>query len=91
MIALGPHDTYQDARASAQHYADALGSDVGIERGQPPLDAGKFMVRLLPRLANRNGWELRCEVVSPTGKMPEGPVPNGWIDPGIRPRSKVRR
>jgi hypothetical protein len=56
------HAKYLAAHKKAQHMANEMGVDVGIERN----DLFKeFRVFLLPRPENRSGHELRAEVVRP--------------------------
>ena len=55
---------YRDARADAQRQANVYQRDVGIEAAT---EYGRRVYRLvlLPKPAQRQGFELRCEVVSP--------------------------
>jgi hypothetical protein len=54
--------SYHDAEDYAIDQANASDLDVGIERN--PL-FGTFQVFFLPRPENRQGHELRCQVVTP--------------------------
>ncbi len=62
-------DTWYEARAAAQVWANELGMSVGIEK--PVILKGMarpyqgWTIKILPRKANRYGWETRCEVVDP--------------------------
>lgn len=53
---------WRPAREYAEEQANRLGVAHGIERVDNPLEKG-FVVRMLPRPENRQGWELRCEAV----------------------------
>lgn len=55
---------YSVARAEAQRRANVYRCDIGIEAAK---EYGRLVYRLLglPKPANRQGFELRCEVVSP--------------------------
>jgi hypothetical protein len=58
--------TYEAAFAWAQEYANANGQTMGLERNDGPLTRHEpFRVCMLPRPENRQGFELRCEVVDP--------------------------
>jgi hypothetical protein len=52
---------YQSVRAEAQKQANGTGFDYGIVKGECPPHYYMFM---LPCRENRQGYELRCEVVS---------------------------
>lgn len=59
------HD-YNAAYAEAVEKARATGLDVGIERKRCPIRGRDvYTVRFLPKPENRQGHELRCEVVTP--------------------------
>jgi hypothetical protein len=51
---------YHEAHRYAEERARLLHLDFGIE------GARGYTVKMLPRPENRQGWELRCEVVSAT-------------------------
>jgi hypothetical protein len=53
-------DGYNEERARAQKLANETGFDVGIWK-----NALGWTVQILPRVENRYGTELRCEVVHP--------------------------
>lgn len=53
-------EKYRVAKADAQRRADEFGRDYGIERNDL---CKSFHVFGLPRMENRCGYELRCEVV----------------------------
>lgn len=53
---------YKDAFAYAQKEANASGMSRGIEKPIPPYR--QWSVITLPRPQNRNGHELRCQVVA---------------------------
>lgn len=53
--------SYQKVRAAAQHQANLLGFDFGVEANDLLKQWQFFM---LPMKANRYGFETRCEVVS---------------------------
>lgn len=74
---------YEVARRAAQAKADAIGFDYGIQ----PNDASQeWWTFLLPRRENRFGFELRCEVVSPSGLANTWPG-HGWGGQGTRKAS----
>lgn len=78
---------YKAARAEAQRAANADGFDRGLERN----DLMKsFNVLMLPRRENRNGHELRCEVVSceDLSRCQPGHGPKVTAAPAKRPRTK---
>lgn len=52
--------TYEEAKKYAQERADQTGYDYGVEKS-----GGAFRSFMLPQKRNRQGHELRCEVVSP--------------------------
>ena len=54
-------DKYEEARAVAQEQANNMQLSFGIEKLN-----GKWRVFMLPKPENRQGFELRCEVVDPT-------------------------
>jgi hypothetical protein len=55
--------TWKEARAYAEHQADAFGLAFGIEK---PTKFSKWTVKMLPRKENRYGWERMCEAVEPS-------------------------
>ncbi len=55
---------YHEARRYAQERANSLGLPFGIEAANEYGRKG-HTVKLLPRPENRQGWEMRCEVVDP--------------------------
>lgn len=61
-------ETYREAHRAAVLLARQLKREVGILR---QLEFGKvgFNVYHLPKPQNRQGFELRCEVVSPTDPL----------------------
>lgn len=60
---------YHDAYTAACHLARQLNHDVGLEKADNPLDGKGFRIFSLPRPENRYGFELRCEVVTPTDPL----------------------
>jgi hypothetical protein len=54
--------TYGEAFKVAQEEANASGMSRGIEKPIPPYN--QWSVITLPRPQNRNGHELRCQVVA---------------------------
>ncbi len=62
------YDTYEEAHCRAVLKARRLNIDVGIEKVKP-FGRTAYAVRLLPRPENRCGWELRCEVVTPSSPI----------------------
>lgn len=56
---------YHDSHAFALRLARFLGRETGIEVGKEYATKG-FYVHHLPRVENRFGFELRCEVVKPS-------------------------
>ena len=64
-----PFAIYADARRAAQSDSDRLGRPMGIERA---CEFGRevFRVQMIPEdPQQRFGWETRCEVVEPYGKV----------------------
>lgn len=59
-------DSYEAAWAAAYKLACDMQREVGIERAS---EFGRevYRVKHLPNRENRYGWELRCEVVLPSG------------------------
>ena len=58
--------TWKEARDAAAIQARASGREVGLERLPSPLECGRdWRVFALPNPQNRQGFELRCEVVRP--------------------------
>jgi hypothetical protein len=55
-------DTYRAIKADAQQRANVSGFDHGIERVQLGRTV-EYRIFMLPRKENRQGHELRCEVV----------------------------
>lgn len=55
---------YHEARRYAQKRANSLGLSFGIEAANEFGRRG-HTVKMLPRPDNRQGFELRCEVVDP--------------------------
>ena len=65
---------YSVAFEQATETANRLNMDVGLQR-----DAlGGWSVFVLPRVENRRGEELRCQVVSPSPSGGSGPTNNHW-------------
>lgn len=62
---LGTFESYEDAFREAQKLADQCGREMGLEKAN---EYGRtvFSIKHLPNPGNRYGWELRCEVVTPT-------------------------
>jgi hypothetical protein len=56
-------DNYRAARSCAQTLADRSGYDYGVEYNP---QFNNYRVFALPRRENRQGYETRCEVVSPS-------------------------
>jgi len=54
---------YQSAHNAAVERARQYQCDVGLENAGPLYGKGKFRIFLLPRPENRQGSELRCQVV----------------------------
>lgn len=54
---------YAEVREQAQAMADKSGRDYGIER----YPTGEYAIHALPNPEHRAGFELRCEVVHPSG------------------------
>ena len=52
---------HEDAYKAAVKKAKAANIDVGIEKSD-----GGYIIRYLPKPENRYGWDLRCEVVTPS-------------------------
>jgi hypothetical protein len=52
---------YRVARAEAQKRANEFGYDYGLEKNKL---FNTYTVFILPRMENRCGHELRCEVIS---------------------------
>ena len=59
------HRKYEDAFNAAVRMARLLRREVGLEKGDNPLDGKGFRVFSLPKPANRCGHELRCQIVRP--------------------------
>lgn len=69
---------WRPAREYAEEQTARLKVAHGIERVDNALERG-FVVRMLPRPENRQGWELRCEAVE-VGEprmYPPPPKPEG--------------
>lgn len=60
------HREYRDAFNTAIDLSRQLQREVGIERVDNPLDGKGYRVIHLPKPENRCGFELRCQVVSPS-------------------------
>lgn len=60
------HREYRDAFNAACDLARQMQREVGLEKADNPLDGKGFRVISLPKLENRYGHELRCQVVAPT-------------------------
>lgn len=56
------YDTYEEARGAAQAFANKTGLSVGVEK---PNDYQSWTTKLLPKVENRSGFELRIECVDP--------------------------
>jgi hypothetical protein len=59
------HREYRDAFNAACDMARLRGREMGLEKVDGPLEKG-FRVISLPKPENRYGFELRCQVVTPT-------------------------
>lgn len=59
---------YKEAHTAAVLLSRQLGREVGIERGKEYSRSG-YLVHQLPRPENRQGFELRCEIVRPTDPL----------------------
>lgn len=55
---------WKDAHRDAVRQARVYNREMGIEKAN---EYGRtvFRVKMLPKAENRQGWELRCEVVRP--------------------------
>lgn len=60
---------YRDAFNAACEQARLRQRDMGLEVADNPLDGKGYRVISLPKLENRYGHELRCQVVTPTEPM----------------------
>lgn len=59
--------TWKEAHTAAVLFARERGRDVGLESLPSPLERGRpWRIFGLPLPQNRQGFELRCEVVSPS-------------------------
>lgn len=56
------YDTYKEARAAAQKFANESKLSVGVEK---PTAYQKWTCKLLPKPEHRQGYELRIECVDP--------------------------
>lgn len=65
---------YHAARAEAQQRANDTGCDYGLEANDL---FRTFSIRMLPKVANRFGHDLRCEVVSSEHESRQQPG-HGW-------------
>lgn len=59
---FGEFDSYREARATAQTFANRSGLSVGVEK---PTAYQSWTTKLLPRPENRQGHELAIECVDP--------------------------
>lgn len=57
---------WKDAHTAAVKLARQIGHDVGLEKADNPIDGKGYRIFSLPKPENRYGFELRCEVVSPS-------------------------
>ncbi len=60
------HREYRDAFNAACDLARQMQREVGLEKADNPLDGKGFRVISLSKPENRYGFELRCQVVTPT-------------------------
>jgi len=63
---------YNEAFNSAIRLARLLRREVGLEKGDNPLDGKGWRIFSLPKPANRYGHELRCQVVRPDEPLMSG-------------------
>ena len=66
------HREYNEAFNSAVRLARLLRREVGLEKGDNPLDGKGYRVFSLPKRENRYGHELRCQVVGPDEPLMAG-------------------
>jgi hypothetical protein len=68
-------DRWTGARADAQRQANVYRRTMGIERAEE-FGGTVYRVKMLPKPAQRQGWELRCETVEPdAGSLTTEPEP----------------
>ena len=65
---MASYRDWKDAHAAAVHLARTLGREVGILKAKE-YNATVYQVLHLPGPAFRSGFELRCEVVSPSDPL----------------------
>ena len=61
---MNDFDTYEQAFSDAQSQANASGCDFGLRKAKW-FNKIRWVVERLPKAENRQGSELRCQVVSP--------------------------